>query len=170
MDKNKLVRHYSKEKDSLTRKSAVFLIENMEDQTSDVPDEDAYSIFPDSEIIDNRFLTEDIEKAVNLWNRYPWADSVPEDVFMNSLLPYKVYGEEPSEWRKFFEKKYADTVRIMLKELESDTLMQSSNEVYYCILINEVGQCFKYENHPTFKVRYPGFRELMRVKTADCFG
>jgi hypothetical protein len=69
----------------------------MTEHTSDIPENIWYRSLPDSEILDNEFLTDGIDLAFRLWNKSPWADSVPVDIFMNYLLPYK------SVWRRAFQ-------------------------------------------------------------------
>jgi hypothetical protein len=130
----------------------------------------SYRISPDSTVINNQFLSKDIDKAFQLWNKYPWAVHVPFEVFLNYLLPYKIYREEPADWRSFFMQKYQDTVRIILKELETTDLYKSSNEIYYRILVNEVGQWFSYQDNPVMLAPHSGFNELITTKSGNCYG
>lgn len=80
----KVLAHYSKNpEDSLKYKAAVFLIENM-------PWHYSYK----GEAVDYYYLSENLDLAFQLWNKYPWADNVPYDIFLNYLLPYKI------SWRR----------------------------------------------------------------------
>ncbi|MDR0744268.1 MAG: transglutaminase-like domain-containing protein [Tannerella sp.] len=169
MNKKRLISDYHSIEDSLKRKAVVFLFDNMAEHTSDIPGNIWYRRLPDSEILDNEFLTDDIDLAFRLWNKYPWADSVPVDIFMNYLLPYKVYGEEPSNWRSFFHQKYKDSLVSFMKTYSTDDI-KISNNLYYVILVDEVGSWFKYSSTSSFKARHPGLNELMETKSADCYG
>jgi hypothetical protein len=168
-DKERLIKNYASVEDSLKRKAVTFLFDNMAEHTSDIPANIWYGTVPDNEILDNKFLADDIDLAFRLWNKYPWADSVPLEIFMNYLLPYKVYGEEPSGWRHFFHHKYKDTLASFIKTYSAEDI-KISNNLYYVILVDEVGSWFKYSSTPFFKARHPGFNELMETKSADCYG
>jgi hypothetical protein len=128
-----------------------------------------FATVPDIHLIDNTFLIADIGLAFDLWNKYPWADQVPFDVFLNYLFPYKIYKEEAADWRSFFVEKYRDSLNNMLMSLEMDAL-RCTNEIYYRILVKDVGQWFEYEANPPRLTRHPGFRELMALKTSECYG
>jgi hypothetical protein len=174
LDSESLLNHYSFPEDSLKRKAATFLLGNMSDQVSEIPDSTKFifpfNVYPDSEIINNQFLIKDINQAFLLWNKYPWANNVPFDIFLNYLLPYKIYREEPADWRTFFMQKYQDTICNMLKNLETDTLIHSTNDIYYRFLVNDVGQWFVYQDNPVRFAPHPGLNELMFVKSGNCYG
>jgi hypothetical protein len=175
-DKEFFLSHYSLPEDSLKREAVTFLFENMTDQVSEIPkslkpeSSLSYKVCPDSIVLNGDFLTKDINRAFQLWNKYPWADNVPVDVFFNYLLPYKIYREEPADWRGFFMQKYQDSILVLLKEMETDDLYKSSNEIYYKILVDEVGQWFTYKDNPVIFAPHPGFNELMTVRSGNCFG
>lgn len=41
------------------------------------------NIIPDSLILSNAFVIKNINDAFEIWNKYPWADSIPKDIFFN---------------------------------------------------------------------------------------
>lgn len=68
-----------------------FLLENM-------PQRDLKSLSAD-------FLLENADYAYRAWREAPWRDRVPEDVFLNNVLPYANINERRDSWRKdFFER------------------------------------------------------------------
>lgn len=72
------------------RKGAEFLIACM-------PERDLASI-------DTGMLAENIDYAYRARETFPWAAEVPEDIFLNDVLPYAVVDETRERWRKsFFE-------------------------------------------------------------------
>jgi len=124
----------------------------------------------DTLIVNNTFLLNNIDLAFEQWNKFPWADSVPLDIFLNYLLPYKIFGEEPSKWRTFFTNKNQNLVSEILSRPESDSIKQSANAIYYYSLENDLDDWFVYNPNPVRLTQYPGFRELMAMKSGDCFG
>ncbi|MES2660502.1 MAG: transglutaminase-like domain-containing protein [Verrucomicrobiota bacterium] len=72
-------------------KAAGFLVENM-------PAEDR-------KVLDVGFLTENLDLALKARATFPWAKEVPEEIFLNDVLPYAVFDEPRDPWRaEFFEK------------------------------------------------------------------
>jgi poly(3-hydroxybutyrate) depolymerase len=72
-------------------KAARFLVEHM-------PKEDR-------EVVPVDFLMENLELAMKARVAFPWAESVPEEIFLNDVLPYAVFDETRDPWRAdFFEK------------------------------------------------------------------
>jgi hypothetical protein len=174
LDKASLMNHYKSPEDSLKRKAVTFLLENISGQTSQIPDTEktvhSVRIVSDTLLVDNEFLIRNIEEAFQLWNKYPWSKRVPETIFMNYLLPYKVYGEEPSEWRRFFFAKYEDSVRTFVREAETNIRYESANDVYYRICCDEVNNWYKYDPNPVRNTVYPGMKELLEKDGHDCVG
>jgi hypothetical protein len=130
----------------------------------------SFKTVPDSLVIDNNLFIENIDLTFQLWNRYPWANDIPKDIFFNYLLPYKVYGEKTTHWRSYFNYTYKDSINSILQEIQEGKRHESTNEFYYRILVDDVGKWFKYESSPLQLTQYPGFDELMAVKQGNCFG
>ncbi len=66
-------------------KAARFLVENM-------PANDAKTL-------DAAFLTENLNLALKARETFPWASKVPEEIFLNDVLPYSVFDEPRDPWR-----------------------------------------------------------------------
>lgn len=49
--------------------------------------------------IDQRILIDNLELALEARNTFPWAQRVPEAVFLNDALPYAVLDETRENWR-----------------------------------------------------------------------
>lgn len=73
-----------------------FLIENM-------PDRDLRELQAD-------FLLENCELAYRAWRQSPWKDKIPEDIFLNNVLPYANINERRDAWRKEFLEKFQPLV------------------------------------------------------------
>lgn len=126
------------EKDSLKRKAACFLIENMIGKgtiayqfykkghqfceldtyyfanEAELEKEVRAGLFlkkpemPDLKIITARYLIDNIELAFKVRERYPWCKRLSFDRFCREILPYRVKNEEPGNWRQFYYSRYRD--------------------------------------------------------------
>lgn len=127
------------------------------------------NIVPDTSFIENNYIIQDVDLAFETWNKYPWAENVPKDIFFNYLLPFKIYGEKPSNWRIFFQSAYNDTINSILRNINEESLLRSPNEIYYKVIVNDVEQWFIYKDNPTKLTQRQGLEELMAIKNGDCF-
>ncbi len=51
------------------------------------------------------FLIENLDLAFRAREEFPWAREVPEEIFLNDVLPYSVFDETRESWRaEFLEK------------------------------------------------------------------
>ena len=58
----------------------------------------------DKATLTSEFLTENLDLAILARTKFPWAEDVPEDIFLNDVLPYAVFDEPRDPWRaRFFE-------------------------------------------------------------------
>ncbi len=78
-------------------KAARFLVENM-------PERDKKSLSKD-------FLIENLDLAFKARETFPWAKQVPEDIFLNDVLPYAVFDEPRDPWRAEFLEKVTPLVK-----------------------------------------------------------
>lgn len=78
-------------------KAAKFLVEHM-------PEGDKTSLSAD-------FLFENLDLAIRARNTFPWAKDVPEDIFLNDVLPYAVFDEPRDPWRADFLEKATPLVK-----------------------------------------------------------
>lgn len=53
----------------------------------------------DRESLTSGFLLENLELAFKARQEFPWAREVPEDIFLNDVLPYAVFDEPRDPWR-----------------------------------------------------------------------
>jgi hypothetical protein len=52
--------------------------------------------------LSSRFLLENLDLALQARERFPWAGEVPEQIFLNDVLPYAVFDEPRDPWRADF--------------------------------------------------------------------
>lgn len=74
-----------------------FLIRNM-------PEQDTKSLSAD-------FLLENVRLAYQAWKTSKWQAEVPEEVFLNNVLPYCVVNEARDPWRKEFMERFAPLIK-----------------------------------------------------------
>lgn len=67
------------------KRAATFLIENMPQR--------------DRETLSAAFLSENLDLAMAARNEFAWAKAVPEELFLNDVLPYAVFDEPRDPWR-----------------------------------------------------------------------
>lgn len=77
--------------------SLTFLLENM-------PEADLKSLSPE-------YLLKNVKLAHEARNATPWAKSVPEELFLEQVLPYASINERRDEWRQDFMQKFLPMVR-----------------------------------------------------------
>ena len=53
----------------------------------------------DRESLTAAFLIENLDLALQARHEFPWASTVPEDLFLNDVLPYAVFNEPRDPWR-----------------------------------------------------------------------
>ena len=68
------------------RSGMKFLIENMPQR--------------DLESLSASFLRENVSLAYEVAGQLPWAKTIPEDIFLNDVLPYASVNEQRDNWRK----------------------------------------------------------------------
>ncbi len=78
-------------------KAARFLVENMPPA--------------DKETLTAAFLGENLDLAFKARKTFPWAKAVPNEIFLNDVLPYAVFDEPRDPWRADFLEKAAPLVK-----------------------------------------------------------
>jgi predicted esterase len=82
---------------AIGERAATFLVEHM-------PEADRAQL-------DAAFLSENLELALQAREAFPWAQAVPEDIFLNDVLPYAVLDETREAWRADYYEKAAAIVK-----------------------------------------------------------
>ena len=78
-------------------KAARFLVEGMP-----TGDRDSLSL---------EFLMKNLEGALKTRSEFPWGKKVPDEVFLNDVLPYASLDETREDWRSFFYPKCKELVK-----------------------------------------------------------
>ena len=56
------------------------------------------------------FLLQNVRLAYKTRSKVPWGKSIPEDVFLNDVLPYASVNEQRDPWRRQFSEKFLPLV------------------------------------------------------------
>ncbi|MFN4873237.1 MAG: transglutaminase domain-containing protein [Akkermansiaceae bacterium] len=65
----------------------------------------------DKKSLTAEFLTENLNLALKARATFPWAKDVPEEIFLNDVLPYAVFDEPRDPWRADFLEKATPLVK-----------------------------------------------------------
>jgi len=65
----------------------------------------------DRETLKKDFLMTNLDLALKAREKFPWAREVPEEVFLNDVLPYASLDETREDWRSFFYPKCSELVK-----------------------------------------------------------
>ncbi len=127
------------------RKGMEFLVESM-------PARDAASLKGD-------FLLENVRLAYEARSLMPWGKDIPEEIFLNDVLPYAVLDESRDRWRADFMKRFS----AMVKDAKDAS---TAREIINAKISQELGVTYN------TKRRAPnqGPAESIERKMASCTG
>jgi hypothetical protein len=94
------------------RDGAAFLISNM-------PDRDLASLPTD-------FFLENVDLAYKAFADRPWEGDVPDEIFLNDVLPYATLSETRDHWRPDFVNRFRPLVRDCRSASEAALLLNST--------------------------------------------
>ena len=98
-------------------KAAKFLVEHMPAK--------------DKESLTAEFLTDNLDLAFQARAEFPWAKSVPEEIFLNDVLPYAVFDETREAWRA----DYLAKARPLVKDAKTASeAVQALNREFFKIV------------------------------------
>ena len=65
----------------------------------------------DREGLSTEFLLENVALAYEALDQAPWGKTIPEDIFLNEILPYAALSERRDDWRKTLREKCLPLVK-----------------------------------------------------------
>ena len=105
------------------------------------------------------YLLNNVDLAYKARNRFPWAKSVPNEVFLNDVLPYASLNETRDDWRGDFYERFAPHV-------EGCTTLKEAIEAVNKNIRNEV----KVEYNTRRRKPDQSPSESMEIGMASCSG
>lgn len=79
----------------------------------------AYMPEHDCKLLKAEFLLSNVAWAYKARNTYSWAKKVPEDIFLNDILPYAALNERRDNWREDFYKRFSKHVINAKTQIEA---------------------------------------------------
>ena len=79
-------------------------LEGMQFLISHMPDRDLTSLSAD-------YLLENVQLAYRAWSSSPWKDKIPQEIFLNNVLPYANINEGRERWRADFHDRFKELVK-----------------------------------------------------------
>jgi hypothetical protein len=122
-----------------------FLVENM-------PDRDLASLSAE-------FLLANVHFAYVARDKAPWKDSLPEDVFLNNVLPYASVNERRDDWRKDFYERFMPLVKDARTPTEAAVIL--NKQAFGLLDVRYSTERRKPDQSPY---------ESIEAKTASCTG
>ncbi|GAA5494253.1 hypothetical protein Rhal01_00412 [Rubritalea halochordaticola] len=127
------------------RDGLVFLLKHM-------PESDLKTLKAD-------FLLQNVDFAYRARNSFVWAKEVPEEIFLNDVLPYASLDERRDNWRGDFYKRFSNVVK------EAKSLDEA------CLLVNkQIKEVVKVEYNTKRKKPNQSPYESMEQGMASCSG
>ncbi|MCW1913277.1 dienelactone hydrolase family protein [Luteolibacter sp. GHJ8] len=85
----------------------------------------------DKEKLDAGFLGTNLDLAFQARGEFPWAKQVPEEIFLNDVLPYAVFDETREAWRK----DYLEKARPIVKDAKTASeAAQALNKEFFNLI------------------------------------
>ena len=94
------------------RKGMHFLVEHM-------PTQDLASLKAE-------YLLTNVRFAYQAWQSSAWKADVPEEIFLNNVLPYSVINERRDDWRKDFYQRFAPLVKDAKSPAEAAVILNQN--------------------------------------------
>src|SRR5687767_6114718 len=103
-------------------KAAKFLVEHMPEK--------------DRTTLTEEFLTENLNLAFKARAEFPWAKSIPTEIFHNDVLPYAVFDETRDPWRADFYEKASKIVRDANAKTATEAAQALNKEFFKLINVH----------------------------------
>jgi hypothetical protein len=114
---------------------------------------------PDIKAITPEILIENIDYAFKVWDEMPWASHVSFDDFCEFLLPYRIYDEPLSMWRKNHYEKY---------KWIADSFPNEKDPKVVCEYLNScLAKEFVFADN-LGKIPYPAIRDIDIYRAGIC--
>jgi hypothetical protein len=82
----------------------------------------------DLEILSSDFLLSNCQLAYEAWDSSPWNESIPQEIFFDSILPYASLNERRDDWRADFQKRFFPVIKEAETPYEAAAML--NNKIY----------------------------------------
>ena len=119
------------------REAMEFLIANM-------PDRDLKTLTTD-------FLLENVQLSFAAVNATPWKDQIPNDIFLNNVLPYANINEGREPWRKDFRARFLPLIEGATSPSEAAAML--NQKLFPLVKVKYSTQRAKADQNPTESIK-----------------
>lgn len=191
---DELLAHYEKENNPEKIEALLFILESIKKQNTEIPvfvDRDSHKITPvdfdkftdkkqimeyvqrnylevafavvsDTVILKNKDIIKTIDSSYDAWKHQ--KNEIPKHIYMEYLLPYKIFFEKYADWREIYSKE------ISKLNIESDSIDWDENGIYYKIVDELIAPNYSYTSTPFKLSKLSGYDELNVIREYDCYG
>lgn len=124
----------------------------------------------DSQFIDEDYLTSRIRYALSTMEKYPWNRSIPDSIFLNYLLPYKVMDEYPGIWWEYLEPHYRDSMAWWSSPAfdRFDASEVHLVQRFTTFLMGDLPEWWFYDAIAQTYTPYPSLKEILLLRYGGC--
>ena len=175
--KTEIPNHYSRRISLGSARNMVFIDELTTDQIDSLRDvlgastRIRFNRLTDSQFIDENYLIKRIRHALHLTEKYPWNQSIPDSIFLNYLLPYKVMDEYAGDWWSFLEPHYRDSM-TWWSSPEYDRFDVSNSQLvqyYTTFIMGKLPEWWYYDPMAETYTKYPSLNETLLLRYGGCY-
>lgn len=120
-------------------------------------------VLPDSMVLQEKQLIEEVELAYSTWQKYPWSRRCNFEMFCDFILPYKILNEAPDNWRQHIFSK----IKSDLDSLQSQDTV-SIHSVWKAVM-DRRGFGLKYNENSNYLSDYSSFQEMLFRGDGECY-
>ena len=73
--------------------------------------------------LSSKFLTRNVDLAYRAWQEAPWSKSIPQEIFLNNILPYANINEKRDDWRGRFYEQFKPVVKDAVSPAHAAALL-----------------------------------------------
>lgn len=123
--------------------------------------------------LNKEIMISTIDLSFKVWNKYPWAQKVPKDIFFNYILSPNIYGENLDNWRTILYEKYsiiADSLVINSININNYNInyLCDANWMYYTFVAEKLSKWLIYDPSSIRITPIQGFDEIKAIGKINC--
>lgn len=124
----------------------------------------------DSEILTSADIIQTIDISYARWKETSKLINIPVEVYLEYLLPYKVDGEFPDDWRLELEKQMPHISDSNGTRVKINNILDKQQQWKYKSAVREIQNLhYSYSDKVPSFTTYPSFNEIKLLKRGECF-
>lgn len=175
--KKELPNHYSRRISLGTARNKVYLDDLTDVQIDSIRDQLGsatrirFEQMADHQFIDEEYLIKRIRHALASAGKYPWNQSIPDSIFLNYLLPYKVMNEYPGNWWGYLEPHYVDSMALWSSASfdRFDATDSRWIQRFTTFIMGDLPEWWYYDPMAQTYTKYPSLNEILLLRYGGCY-